>query len=219
VRALSESESLRARLALITILKSRTAATLAHIKDNFLTNAHTPGLKRIISAIGELLPDSLDLIKAALAHPSDDVAAEAVGAIAKLPPAECAQELAALLEHPRAVIRLEALRLIGDLKLAQAEDAARDLTSSPSSEVQREACIALGKLGSARSVPDLCRLLRRRGFLGFLGGASPAVRAAAAWALGQIRDQRALPYLRKAASDRNEAVRSSAKLALQSFQT
>ena len=101
----------------------------------------------------------------------------------------------------------------------EAEEAVRALVAVSSPDVQREACITLGKLSSEAAVPDLCRILRRKGFLGIFGGASPVVRAAAAWALGQIRDQRALPHLRKAASDRNAVVHSSAKLALQSFET
>ena len=93
------------------------------------------------------------------------------------------------------------------------------MISSSSEEARREACIALGKLGAVSSVPELCRLLRRGRFFGLFGTAPPAVRGAAAWALGQIRDQRALPYLRKAASDRNAIVQATAKLALQTFET
>jgi HEAT repeat protein len=219
VRALTESDSLRMRLAVVSVLKSQISATLPHIKEQLLTNANATALKRIVSVIGELLPGSRELIQTVLDHPSEDLATEAVSAFLKLPAPECAAEIAALLKHPRAIIRLEALRVIGDTKIAEGEEAVRQMLSSSSEEVRREVCITLGKLGSTRSVPELCRILRRRGFFGLFGGAPPAVRGAAAWALGQIRDQRALPYLRKAASDRNAIVQATAKLALQTFET
>jgi HEAT repeat protein len=219
VRTLTESESLRVRLAAVSVLKAHTSAALAHIKEHFLTATHATALKRIVSALGEMLPESRNLIRTALDHPSEDVATEAVGALLKLPPQEYVEEMAALLKHPRPIVRLEALRLIGDMRITEGEDAVKGMLSSSSPEVSREACIALGKLGSTSSVPSLCGMLRRKGFLGLFGGVSPAVRAAAAWSLGQIRDPRALPYLRKAVSDRNAIVQDTAKLALQSIET
>jgi HEAT repeat protein len=217
VRALSESESVRARLAVVSILKAHRHAALAPIQERFQASVHTAELKRILSVIGELLPEARSVISTALAHPSDEVAMEATRALSKLPAVEATVELVKLLDNPRLVARLEALRLIGDMRLTDAEEDVRQMLSSDSEEVLREVCITLGKLGSTNSVSSLCRILRRRGFLGLFGGLSPAIRAAAAWALGQIGDVQAAPALRKASRDRKLAVQAAAKLALGSL--
>lgn len=217
IRALGELESMRTRLAVLSILKMQVPVALTQLREHFQSVMEPSRLKRILSVIGELLPHSKEIILGALEHPSDEVAMEAVRAFSKLPPTTCGKELTQLLKHSRRVVRLEALRTIGDLRLIDAEPTVRAALYAGPEEWQREVCLTLGKLGSTESVPALCRLLTRKGFLGVFGGAKPAVRAAAAWALGQIGDIRALSALRTAAADRNPTVQAAAKLALQAI--
>ncbi len=215
VRALAECESVRTRLALVNFLCTQAQPALVLIKEQFATGTQPVQLRRILSVLGEMLPESRDVINLALDHPSDDVAVEAVGALGKLPAGQCEQAMALLLNHRRTAVRVEALRWIGDLKLTSLEAAVQGMLSSKSVEVLREACMALGKMGRASSVPLLYRLVRRGGFLGLFGRRHPTVRSAAAWALGQIGDPRALPVLRKAALDSDPAIQSSAERAIE----
>jgi HEAT repeat protein len=217
IRALAISENMRTRLAIVSILKPYARVALDEVKERFRAAAPPNELKRILSVMGELLPESGAVISLGLAHPSDDVAAEAARALFKQPSEMLTTGLAEMLHHDRLAIRMEALHIIGEMKLTSVEETVRECLGSPSEEVAREACVTLGKLGSANSVPELCRILRSRGFLGLFGGVSPSVRAAAAWALGQIGDPKAVPALRKAERERTSAVSAAARLALQPF--
>jgi len=217
VQAVCESEDVRVQTALLPILKSQPATTLAHVKERMTAGGGPGELKRMIGLAAKMLPEGQEILSLALEQPEEVVATEAVRAMAHLPPDECVRALVGLLTHPRSAVCREALRQIGELRLTDVEGDVNRMVSSDSVELASEACKTLGLIGTAESVSTLCKALRSRGFLGFFGGLSPVVRAAAASALGQIGTPHALADLQRAARERNAMVRESAKSALESF--
>ena len=73
-----------------------------------------------------------------------------------------------------------------------------DLLHEP--RVQRGAALTLGTIHDSRATEPLCYVL--------LEGTNPASRAAAAWALGEIRDPAAVKTLLRASSDQDYSVRA-----------
>lgn len=79
---------------------------------------------------------------------------------------------------------------------------------------QREGCLALGLIGDPTAIPVLVGVLRDSPFFTFKRNKPAEVRAAAAMALGRFMVDQTRKVLERASRDRNEIVRSAAKMAL-----
>ena len=112
-----------------------------------------------------------------------------------------------------------AISALGDMAWPAVAAELAHLFPSLKSEVhQHECCVALGKTQNPEAVPILAKVLRSSGFLGRFGGKKPEVRAAAAWALGQIGTEDAINALHRSADDRDTNVRAAVHQALQRLQ-
>jgi serine/threonine protein kinase len=158
-------------------------------------------------------PSGIPLLVAALRSGPDATRAEAALAIGTLTSAGSAAvaPLAAALRDPDGYVRSSAARALGRLG-----DVARDAgpwlidaLRDPDERVRAEAADALPRVGTTRdAVSALTALLEDR---------SPRVRAVAAYALAQTHGEASpelLKALRRAAKDKDVAVRSAAQAAL-----
>lgn len=80
--------------------------------------------------------------------------------------------------------------------------------------IQREACMALGKIKDEHALAVLIDVLERESRMRLRRTKNEEVRAAAAWALGEYADKRALEALKKAVDDPSAAVQVIAQAAL-----
>ncbi|MDA2923644.1 HEAT repeat domain-containing protein [Acidobacteria bacterium AH-259-L09] len=103
--------------------------------------------------------------------------------------------------------RFWAARILGGLKTQRATLTLLNTLSDHSPKVRAEAALALGRLGTHEGVSPLSRML--------LEDPVPLVRDAAAQALGNIADDRALTALREGLADLDYDARRSATLALE----
>ena len=117
--------------------------------------------------------------------------------------------------HGTVEAKLAAVKGLGELARGETADSILELAGSAETvEVLRECCIALGKLQVERAVPTLVRLLRPGSLL--RASEHEDVRHAAAWALGQMRqDEEAHKALERALEDKSDRVALAAKLFLQ----
>ena len=118
-------------------------------------------------------------------------------------------------KHAAVEAQLAAVSGLGELARGDAVDSVIELLETTETvEVQRECCLALGKLQTERAVPLLARLLRPGGLL--RKEEHEDVRHAAAWALGQMRqNDEARKALERALEDKNKNVRLAAKAFLE----
>lgn len=87
------------------------------------------------------------------------------------------------------------------------------LDTTDNAALKKECIVAAGKIGNPASVPVLKKYIIKSGFLG-IGSLPDEVRAAAAWALGNIKTKESEEILKQAVNDKSPAVRSAAKLGL-----
>jgi HEAT repeat protein len=111
-------------------------------------NAITKWVCETVSMIGLVfLCCALPRLPAKAGEPSRDVYSQDAARFRKL------------LASPAAARRIEGIQGLDHLKYWPAEDEVLELLSDPSPTVQREALLALRRLGTARSVPQLIRTL------------------------------------------------------------
>ncbi len=116
----------------------------------------------------------------------------------------------------RTYARMTAIEELGTQGTPEAKDALTGMITvygwahfSLNEGLRKEAVVALGHAKARRAVPDLLMRLQR--------DSSMAVRCAAAWALGEIRDARAVDALHEAMNSEDVALRLHATKALGNF--
>ena len=127
-------------------------------------------------------------------------------------PTEVKQALIEQARAPEAARRRDALLGLGTFHDPALSPIFQAAAHDPDAGVRAAAIMALGRLnpieGSAHQEETIAVLVRA------IRDAHPLVRRAAAWALGRVRDPRAVSALREAAGDRDAAVRAAAVEAL-----
>jgi HEAT repeat protein len=105
-----------------------------------------------------------------------------------------------------------AIKSLGKLKPAGAADVLISLLES-STELERliASCRALGQIADPAAIEPLAKMLSPGGILSLRKKRSSAVRAAAAFALAQIPDERVSEILAPYADDRDPRIRQIAK--------
>jgi hypothetical protein len=163
------------------------------------------------NAIGEfLLPAGVPYVaKAALEDPSPRVRAAAVLALARLNDEGPEQQLGRALADPDESVRLAALSAVLAINVFTSREKIAERFGDGSSAVRRRAAEIAGALKLADAIAGLSVLSSEA------SESDPGVRAAAAWALGQLADPQAGPALSAALSDSNSLVRDAARIALQ----
>jgi HEAT repeat protein len=178
---------------------------------------------RLIRASAVVCQDPTAVLVTGLQHQDQLVQAEAV-AVARGVGGKVAQKvLSWALQNGTPAAQLTAVKHLGELTRPDALDELLDLLQKTTlMEVQREICLAVGKMSLSRPhhdkvVPVLSGLLRTGSFL--RAEYPEDVRAAAAWALGQMKTvEAARKALEKLLEDKDKRVRLTAKLALQGRQ-
>jgi len=170
--------------------KELTRAYAANALGEFLEGA---GIEPVSQA---LVSDSSPMVRLAAAN-----------ALIRLNTQGPNYELASALSDTDEKVRLAALNGVTHINVFKNVDRVVDLISDPSALVRRRAAQTLGTLKSGDAVMGLIALTT--------AGNEPdaGVRAAAVWALGQIRDQQALDAVLAAANDSDSGVRDAARIA------
>jgi HEAT repeat protein len=115
--------------------------------------------------------------------------------------------VATALAHGEAAVRAAAASILGVIDAEESLDALLASVEDTSPTVRENAIYALGRLQRRKATPVLIQRLRD-------AAEWNRVRAAAAWALGSIRDRAAAEALSEALDDPNGGVRSAAATAL-----
>ncbi len=116
------------------------------------------------------------------------------------------KELTEQLQSKEAVVRATAARRLGELQAVNALTLLTRALTDPSAQVRQEAARALGRLHRSEAVPALLTALKK--------DSDKNVRFYAAWALGEIKDPRAVDVLLQALNDPEWTVRNQAAWAL-----
>ena len=137
----------------------------------------------------------------------DFVVEDAVGAL-ELKGDEAVEPLIAALSNRKKNIRLHAASLLGAIGDERAIEPLIATLSDNNKLVRREASTALSRMGPA-AVDPLIEVLDNPDW---------RVRGAAAWSLGNLNDEKAIPALEKLLDDESGYVKSGAQSAIASIQ-
>lgn len=162
------------------------------------------------NAIGEFLSPAgvRHVARASIADPSPRVREAAIQALARLNHEGPELELGAALADPDENVRLSALQAALSVRVfSSVPDVVRRI-DDPSPRVRRRAAEALGAMRVADSAAALAVLTDPN------SEATPEVRQAAVWALGQLGDSAARPAVEAALDDPSSLVRDTARIAL-----
>jgi HEAT repeat protein len=128
------------------------------------------------------------------------------------------EELQALLAGSNRVGQIRAALDLVNVGNQQAEDILISALGNSNEHSRACAAMALGKMGSARALPRLEKLLQGNAFAHFFRERSPEVRQTIAFVLGQIGQPSSVAALQYAAqNDEVEEVRIEAKTALEKY--
>jgi diguanylate cyclase (GGDEF)-like protein len=220
VRALKSTQRSRVEHLLIEML-----AALAPESDAAIQKAVTPSspadeTRRLLRASAVVCQDPTPVLVAGLQNEEQIVQTEAVSVARSIGHNVAQNVLRWALAHGSAMVQLEAVKHLGELSRPDTADGLLELLqSSGLVEVQRECCLAFGKMALNRThhekvVPVLTNFLRAGGLL--RSEYHQDVRAAAAWALGQMKtSEGARRALERALDDKDKRVRLTARLTLE----
>ncbi|RMG17172.1 MAG: hypothetical protein D6731_04575 [Planctomycetota bacterium] len=220
VRALKRTQRTRVETFLIDML-----AALAPDSDLALQKEVTPAsdpevTPRLLRAAAVVCQDPTSVLVSGLQNDDARVQSEAISVARSIGHNVAQNVLRWALAHGQASVQLEAVKHLGELSRPDTVDSLLELLQSTNLvEVQRECCLALGKLSLNRShhekvVPVLTNFLRTGGLL--RSEYHQDVRAAAAWALGQMKtSESARKALERALDDKDKRVRLTARLTLE----
>lgn len=223
LRALMTTGRARVESFLIDMLAALAPESEAALQRQVTPFAPPEATVRLLRASAVVCQDPTVVLVTGLQHQDQVVQTEAVSVARGLGGKPAQKVLSWALQNGSPAAQLTAVRHLGELTRPDAVDELLDLLQkSTLMEVQREVCLAVGKMTFSRQhhekvVPVLANLLRTGGFL--RAEYPEDVRAAAAWALGQMKTvEAARKALEKVLEDKDKRVRLTAKLALQGRQ-
>lgn len=183
---------------------SQVLSTLNDTSQSDLRRSHAA------NALGEFLNPAAvpSVARAARSDTSPRVRLSAVAALQRLNNEGPGQELGLALADGSEDVRLAALHAAINVNVFSSADKVVERFGDESALVRRRAAEAVGAMRLADAVMGLVALAAEG------SEASPEVRSAAVWALGQIADPQAKPAVQAALSDASSLVRDSARIAL-----
>jgi diguanylate cyclase (GGDEF)-like protein len=215
IDALKRTGRGRVETFLIDLLAGLIPDSDQAIQKEITPFAPPQSVMRLLRAAAVVCRDSTNVLITALQNPDPQVRLEAVS-IARSAGGSVAQSvLKWAVQHAPVEAQLAAVTGLGEVARGDAIDSVMELLETTETvEVQRECCLALGKLQTERAVPLLARLLRPGGLL--RKEEHEDVRHAAAWSLGQMRqNEEAKKALERAMEDKNKNVRLAARAFLE----
>ncbi|NOZ21320.1 MAG: diguanylate cyclase [Planctomycetes bacterium] len=216
VALIRDTDDFRTRKIAADILRESGAEAPRQLLAQLTPSSPAEHYVRILSVLDTVSGDVRTDVDAMLHHPDEQIRRGAVKVFARLPRQQARESLVELAYSDDPALVSSAISALGDMAWpAVAAELAHLLPSLKSDVHQHECCVALGKTRNPEAVPILAKVLRSRGFLGRFGGEKPEVRAAAAWALGQIGTEEAIRALQRSANDRDPTVRAAVHQALQ----
>ncbi|MEW6357697.1 MAG: diguanylate cyclase [Planctomycetota bacterium] len=219
VMVIRDTDDFRTRKLAADILKESGGEASRQLLAQLTPSSPAEHYVRILSVLDTVSGDVRTDVDAMLRHPDEQVRRDAVKVFARLPRQQAREALVELAYSDDPALVSSAISALGDMAWpAVAAELAHVFPSLRSDVHQHECCVALGKTQNPEAVPILAKVLRSTGFLGRFGGKKPEVRAAAAWALGQIGTADAVRVLQRSADDRNPTVRAAVHQALQRLQ-
>ncbi|MFA5514695.1 MAG: HEAT repeat domain-containing protein [Desulfuromonadales bacterium] len=214
---LARENDLPARRLIIEAL-TRQGPAAAPMLTGYLADSRWFVVRNAVAVLGEIRePQSASLLLPLLSHKDVRVARETVRALTKIGGARALGVLLSLIEGEDSTLARQALLSLGAMKTASAVPVIVKLInrSDPMgkrTEIKKEAIKALGEIGAAEAVPSLIAILRRQRF--WRRADFNELRAAAATALGEIRDASAQPALEEASEARSDIVARAANQSL-----
>jgi HEAT repeat protein len=215
VDALKRTGRGRVETFLIDLLAGLVPESEQAILREVTPYAPPEAVKRLLRAASVACRDATQVLVIALQNPDPQVRVEAVS-VARSVGGHVAQSvLKWAVKHGAVEAQLAAVTGLGELARGDAADSVLELLENAGTvEVQRECALALGKLQAERAVPMLAKLLRPGSLL--RKEEHEDVRHAAAWSLGQMRqNDEARKALERALEDKNKNVRLAAKAFLE----
>lgn len=220
VQALQVTTRPRVEAFLIDMLAALAPESETALQREVTPSSDPEPTLRLLRASAVVCRDATPVLVTGLQHQDPRVQTEAVSVARNMGGKVGQGVLRFALQQGQGPAQLVAVQHLGDLARPEAVDELLDLLQRTTFvEVQRECCMALGKLslnrtGHEKAVPVLANVLRAGGLL--RGEYPEDVRAAAAWALGQMKSiEAARKALEKALDDKNNRVRLTARLTLE----
>lgn len=221
LRALRETTRSRVETFLIDMLAALVPESdVALQKEVTPFSAPADATSRLLRAAAVVCRDPAQVLINGLQNPDPVIQAESVTVARSLGGKAAQSVLRWAIQHGAPQAQLAAVQHLGELARPDAADELLDLLQRTNIvEVQRECCLAFGKLSLSRAhldkvVPALANCLRPGGLL--RTEYHEDVRAAAAFALGQMKgNEAARKALEKALEDRVPRVRRTAQLMLE----
>lgn len=222
IQLLKETDDLRAHKNAVEVFKEIGSPVIPILLAELDLMNPPYFLESAIEVIGALGDETVvEPLTAMLSSFDSQVRRKAIYSMVKIEGKNALPRIIGLLKDKDAAIRQDVVRIIGIFDYDQAAQDLMELIKKRSiyskdedDAVQREACMALGKIKDVRAIPFLIEALKREGRISLKRNKNEEVRAAAAWALGEFIDKRALKALREAVDDPSTAVQVIAQAAL-----
>jgi HEAT repeat protein len=212
IEVIKGEDNLRVRQIASYLLKSLGPEAAKLLKRELVLEGFPKERVRILEVIDGVTQDLQTELAYILADENPRVRREGFRLTERLNDAQVTSLLLNYANHEDPKMALVAINSLGKLKPAGAVDVLISLLES-SNELQRltASCKALGQIAHPAAIEPLAKMLSPGGILSFRKKRNSAVRAAAAFALAQIPDERISEILAPYADDRDPRVRQIAK--------
>ncbi len=193
ISAIKSSEDIQSRRVLVSVVRNLGKGALVRLLEQFDEERSSRVLERLLEVVWDLGLDELvfEKLKAAAAHPERRVRFKLVEVLRGKGGERSGETILAFVADENKDVRLAAIAALGELQHRAAVPVLTALLSRRSfletgedPDLQAAACTALGRIADERAVEPLIEAIMPPGLFARMREAHPAVRLAAARALG-----------------------------------
>ncbi len=220
IEIIKQEDDPRARQIAALLMKKQGPAAVNRLKRMLVLEITPEERLRILDIIDTLTTDLKSELVYALGDGDSRVQAAAVQLAERLNDHQTIEMLLDLVKNGQANLAVSSVKCLAKLNPPRTDEALSSLLSATKDEeISLACCQALGQIASPTSIEPLSNVLDPKGFFLLRKKRSPQVRAAAAFALGQISHPQVNQVLASLINDGDPRVQEIVKSILETDQT